>query len=500
MSQDPTPIQVHPLVTVTPTAPEVQPYNWIQRQLSSVFPRIWNRMDGRMASIERAAEAADLAESYPFLITADQTSAYNRGTKELSNFSGETWEMRQMYRNYVQTNPTAKAALIGKIAAVISNPITFNAQNPDDPQEKLEAEFCREAWAAIPPDPRLKLFEFALPLLTDGWALSAPRWIVGTKGNLLNKWIWGSLKSIDTEHIIPLTDQFRNILAYESNLDGARRYMPEGFMYASYLPWFESPTGSSDLRAAFNAIRMRNDALRLRIIFLTKYTGPFLWGKSMNPAAKNALKAELQKAREGKVLVTDAQVSDIQLFDLATSGVSDFKAAIEDFDKDIVISIHGAFLHMLEGNNGPDARGSSTIAEKVSKAFQWLLVVYLEATIKNSFCANLIKYNFGEDRPVPNPTFETVAPQETVQILQIYDMVQKMGLPVSKKELYRKTGVTPPTDPTDTLAPPPAAAGPNSSVGPPTVQGLPPMQFDEAGSGVAGTADFRRRRQRAKRF
>ena len=465
----------------------------------NVFARIWNRMFNRTASIEVEAAKKDLTDAYPYLLTFDQTSAYNRATKELGDFSHETMEMRRLYRAFLQSQPTAKAALVGKVAAVVSNELSFVPENPDDPTQKLEAEFCKKAWMAIEPGPALKLIDFAIALLTDGWAVSELHWAVGEKEDTLkDHWFVKELRSIDTNNIVPLCDQFRNILAFESWKDANRRYEPEAFMISQYLPMFESPTGTSDFRAAYVAIKARNDAIRLRMIFLTKYSGPFIQGEYTNAGLKNALYNELVEARAEKVIVTPMGTK-INVVDLATTGTAEFKLAIEDFDKDIVISMHGSFLHMLEGNNGPDARGNSSIADKVSKGFQWLLAIYLETAIRNGFARPLMKYNFGENRPVPYAKFEAISPEEVLQNLQIDAMLlNQLQLPLSRKQLYRNTNRQEPEDPNDALQPPAQAAGgqmdASGKIKPPPVSGLPPIQFDEPGRGGAGAYSFPRRR------
>jgi hypothetical protein len=83
--------------------------------------------------------------------------------------------------------------------------------------------------------------------------------------------------------------------------------------------------------------------LLLRIIFLDKYSGPFIHRKILELAPMEDMKASLSKARSGGFILTSPQ-DEIEIHDLADRGTSEFLAAIEDLRKEFAISVSGAFL------------------------------------------------------------------------------------------------------------------------------------------------------------
>ena len=397
-------------------------------------------------------ELKELQDQFPELVTADFTTLVNRNAQGLGDFSDETTEMRALYRKYLQCEPTVKSALVGKVAAVVSNRLSASPQNDEDVSERAEADFINAAFNSVEGGISIAITHWLIAGLTDGWSISEKVWAIGEQGLLKGRWYVKALKSKDTDNLRPLTDTYRNLVGIESTKDGGQVFDPSAFLRFSYLPLFESPTGTSDLRAAVSYVQFKHQAIKLRMIYLDKFKGPFIHGEWADKNDKSLLATALEKARASGVIVTRAGTK-VNILDLATGGTSDFKAAIEDLDKQIVVSVHGAFLHMLEGNN-KDARGSSGVQERTTKGFQWLLAEYALNAIRRDLVADMIRFNFGAERPVPMVDFEAINPEEVLKNLQIDQLLQTMGAELSKKQVYRNSGRTPPVDDADRLVPP----------------------------------------------
>lgn len=427
----------------------------IDRRLESVRGMAASMLTGAAVMSSPAvdpSELRDLKTQFPELVTADFTTLFNRNSKGLGDFSRETAEMRRLYRDYVQSEPTVKSALVGKMAAVIANEINVTPQNDDDPQERAEADFVKTALGNVQGGISIALAHFTLNCLIDGWALSEKLWAIGEHGALKGRWYIRGLKTKDTANLKPVTDAYRNLVGIESSKDGNETFDPSAFLRMAYLPFFEAPTGTSDLRAAVSYVQFKQQAIKLRMIYLDKFTGPFIHAEWADKNDRSTLLSSLTKGRASGVIVTRAGTK-INILDLAAKGTADFKAAIEDIDKMIVVSIHGAFLHMMEGNV-KDARGDTKTQERTTKGFQWLLSEYVRNAVREHLAADLIAYNFGNTRPVPFVDTEAVDPAAVLANLAIDKQLQDMGLKLSRKQLYRASGRTPPVDDADSLLPP----------------------------------------------
>jgi len=444
-------------------------------------PPVRSIVEQRVDIARMRLELQELRNSFPELVTADFTSMINRQSKALGDFSRETSEMRKLYRDYVQSEPTVKSALIGKVAAVVSNDLIIRPQDEDDPQQRAEAEFVEAALANIDGGMPIALAHWVLAGLVDGWSISEKVWSVGDQGKMRGRWTIAALKSKDTRDLTPITDAYRNVIGIESSKDSNAIFEPSAFLRMAYLPFFESPTGTSDLRAAVSYVQFKQQAIKLRMIYLDKFTGPYIQGEFTDKNDKKALETALLQARATGVIVTRSGTK-LTLHDLATKGTADFKAAIEDIDKMIVVSVHGAFLHMLEGNN-KDARGNSNTQERTTKGFYWLLAEYVKGAVRRDIVGDLIRYNFGPHRPVPWVEFESIDPTAVAANLDVAMKLQAMGVPISKRQAYKSSGWAPPKDEQDAAVPPaPTMAGglPGGAPGMPGADPSQPVQTGQA--------------------
>jgi len=401
----------------------------------------------------------DLDRELPWL--QEQVKAYAgmyrvRATIFQDNFTGETVEMRTAYRHAL-AEPAIKAALLGKIGSVMALGLQVKpAANATLDHEVVD--FIRHALTKCQGGLPELVWTILAGGLIDGFSVSEKVWRREIRGRFKGKISLQKLKGKDSRYIQFEIDPYRNITGVLSMRGNAgEMFPPTDFVIFKYLSLFENPFGMSDLRAAYRAAEMIPQALLLRMIFLDKYSGPFLHGKILDPALMEDMKSNLAKARSGGFIVTSPN-DEIEIHDLAGRGTSEFLAAIEDLRKEIAISVSGAFLHMMTGG-GNDQRGDSRVQQDTVDLFIWLLKTLVEACINEQLVPDLVAVNYGDRVEYPTVSLEAPNPELVVAELAIDESLASLNVPLSLSELYERTGRRPPKDELDKVQAPAPAVG-----------------------------------------
>lgn len=431
----------------------------------------------RVEFIPSGPSSFDMQTELPFL--HEQMRVY-AGVNHLrrspfhDNFTGETREMRLKYR-YALAEPSVKAALIGKIISVCSLSLQVTPKNRKDPRDKAVADCVKHAIEASEYGLTGVLWDMLSGGLMDGWSVCEPVWKTETRGQWRGFKVLEAFKGKDTRYIQPETDPFLNITAlYSLRGNAGKRFNPKDYVVFSYLSFFQNPTGMSDLRASYRAIEMLPALVRMRMVFLEKFVGPFLHGKIKDRSLRAQMKAELAKARADGYIATD-DTTDIEILNLATSSTSEFQGAITDLRQEVAIGISGAFLHMLTGET-QGARGNSKVQQETTEGFVWMLADQASNRLKRQLAPHIVDHNFGAQTDIPNITLEAVNPDDILKDLAIDEKLHGMGGPLSLDELYDRARRTIPMTPEDTLK------GVDTST--PAIGGLPSSPF--AMSSLAG--------------
>jgi Protein of unknown function (DUF935) len=385
----------------------------------------------------------------------------------LDNYTKETPELRQAYREMLR-EPTVKAALSTKVLAVASLDVLVHPQDEDDPRQREVADALKHALTHIPGGwgGMGGLYKVAwnllLPMLLDGWALCEPVFNEDAErqGKYAGKILWRDFKAKDTRYLLPLVDEFKNVTGLRALAHNAGRVW-EGEELGSFVTCvnfqlYESPLGISDMRAAYRAFWVKDTTWKMRGLHLDKFTSPFFVGTYAEPAARAALEEELAKARANTWL-TVPQGCLVQPI-VAGSGTSDYEAAIEDCDKEILVSIVGAYLQILEGAT-PSGRGDTGIHKETSELFQWALATLLGQVITHQLAPPWVELNYG-DVPCPTVTLGAVSEDDLLRRASVDRALQGLGMKLSKKEAYAFYGRQEPADPADVLEPPAPGAAP----------------------------------------
>src|SRR5208282_3011048 len=93
-----------------------------------------------------------------------------------------------------------------------------------------------------------------LHAMMDGYSINEKVWGVEEEyGRWQGKHVLRVLKPKDVDRdMVPKTDEFRNLVSIMGlRYNGGLEFDPRGFVHFVHLPFFYSPTGTSDLRAAY---------------------------------------------------------------------------------------------------------------------------------------------------------------------------------------------------------------------------------------------------------
>lgn len=429
----------------------------------SLVSRLRDRILGRSARRSMVSgPAINIDAELPYLTeqlrTYSAAGLYMR-ERQLDNFSGETAEMRTAYRRALLAEPAIKAALVGKIAAVQA--LGLNVKPYDDtPRDRVVADYVKHTLQTCKGGLPSLIDSILTPGLVDGFSVCEKVWRREQRGKWAGKIGLAKLKSKDTRFIQFELDVYRNVTAVLSFRGNAGEpYPPTDFVLFSHLSLFESPFGNSDLRSAYRAAEMIPALLKLRMIFLDKYSGPFLMAEVADPAMVESMKAALAAARAGGFVIR--QPGDkIDIADMATRGTGEFLQALKDLREEIATGISGAFLHMMTGDGGSGQRGSASVQQDTVDLFIWLLKVKVDACINEQLVPDIVDVNFGRDTGLPTVSLEAPNPEAIVAELAIDEALDRMGLDLSKKDLYERTGRRPPSGPDDVhRKPPPMVPG-----------------------------------------
>jgi uncharacterized protein DUF935 len=381
---------------------------------------------------------------------------YGSGQVRLSPFTHNPTEEDAAIRDkypVLLKEPTIKAAFFTKIFAVASLDLVVQPADKRDPQAKPIAEFVHHALARRGMGTRRIVESLAYGGTIHGFSVSEKVKCVEERGRWKGKVVYRELKPKDVSgnRIMLEVDDYRNVTAVIANhANAGKRVDPADVVLFTYLPLFGSPTGMSDLRAVYRAATLKEAAIKLRMIALDKYTGPYLKGTYTGDDVRSYLETALSKARaDGYITLPEG--ANVEVIDLAVRGTSDFKAAIDDFDKEMLIGLHGAFLHVLEGqtNNGA---GDTSVHRTTSELFQWYLTGLVVDAINEQLVPELVDLNFPGTPDYPMVSLGGVNPREILDELAIDEKLHTMGLPLSKEQLYEKSQRQPPASPEDTLA------------------------------------------------
>jgi phage gp29-like protein len=237
-----------------------------------------------------------------------------------------------------------------------------------------------------------------------------------------------SIKSKDPSTFTFDTDEFMNVksLRRTCGADGRGRenHPPEKFAIYSYLPRYESPYGTSDLRAAYKHFWSKDVLMRFLNVYLEKYGSPTAKGSYKRGTPKTAqddLLKILDKIQQQTAIVIPEDVQ-IELIEAQRGGEAGYLDAIEFHDKQIAKAILAQTMVTDAG-----ARTGSYALAKVHLSVLKMCLQKLkrdleESVMREQVIRRLVDYNFNVSA---YPTF-SLGPLEDKDLESLSNAVTKL--------------------------------------------------------------------------
>lgn len=383
--------------------------------------------------------------------TVSQLFAAPVGTPGL-NLSGETWELRQAYRNYAFKEPAVKAPLKKKALSVAHLDPVVLPEDANSPADKEAAQFVDYAirtskggWPAV-------LKALLLPSLIDGFALAEKVLRACPRGKWAGKWVLEELASRDTEHVRFHLDPYRRIASIRNLANGQSmvEFRPEDFVVYAHDAMFRSPFGVSDLRAAYRACRLIEASIKLRAMMLENFSGPFLKLKRSDTSKVEQAKKVLANARAMGYIVLGPE-DELEVLNLATAAPDQFQACIEDLRKEAGLAIAGSYLQALESKT---PQGDSAEHADTAEILEWDLATTAATALTEQLVDDLVTPNFGRQVGRPRIQLGAVDVRKVIQEGMRIEAAQNIGLQISAEYAREVMGVEAPRHAGDVLVPP----------------------------------------------
>jgi hypothetical protein len=394
----------------------------------------------------------------------------------------ETPERRRVYWNML-AEPMILTPLLLQVDAVASLDVQVHPADPDDPTESELADFTRHNFDRLADGTHNAARAVLLPGKVCGWSVTEKLWDPETRGRWAGRWCWREWRSKDLRALWPIVDEFDRVVGVHgpSASGGFRVYDPVDFLIFTHLKFFENPLGRSALRAAYRAWWVKDAVWQLRGIHLEKYTSPFLlatYQPGMEADQRQALEAALQNCQASTWLTVPAGVA-VDAVTMATKDTSDFKDAIDDANKEMLIAIQGSHLPVLEGATA-NVAGNTQEQRGSAETLQWGLAADLGVAYTKA-AAELARVN-GYTCPPPRVTVGSVNDQTLKNSLEIDQGLKALGFKLSRKAIARAYNRQEATEPDDVLGETGPAGGggvdPGGGNGPPGGQGAPGIDPD----------------------
>lgn len=377
---------------------------------------VFNRLAGRLA----------FRRPPPMEETAPARSALAALAASVAQYNPDDLIGKRGYAVYdqMQHDAQVQACLQIKKMAVLSRGWQVH-QASDAPGDVRAADFVRFALE----DMRgsiLDVLSNALDAVAKGFS------VMEINYRLIDREPWhgmvglASIKSKDPATFTFDTDEFLNVRGLRRTTDVASGVLqPEKFVVYSHNPRYESPYGTSDLRAAYKHYWSKDLLTRFMNIYLEKYGSPTARGSYKRGTPKQAqeelLKVLSRIQQETALLIPD----DVQvdLLEAQRGGEAGYLQALEWHDKQIAKAILCQTLVTDEG-----VRVGTYALAKIHLDVLRMCLLKLkrdleETVMREQVIRRLVDYNFAS--PVGYPTF-SLGPLEDKDMEQLAGVIAKL--------------------------------------------------------------------------
>jgi phage gp29-like protein len=173
------------------------------------------------------------------------------------------------------------------------------------------------------------------------------------------------------------------------------RLDPRDFILFAHLGRYESPYGQSELRAAYRAYWLIDNIWKFRAVYLEKFGGPTLVAKHPAGAleSERARLLEVLRTIQNETGIVIPDDVTIEAIDISTRGEADYRSAIHDLRREILVSVLGSFMTTEEGDR-TGARALGLVHQDTVQVFVRFLAKLLANTINEQLVRPLVELNF----------------------------------------------------------------------------------------------------------
>lgn len=364
--------------------------------------------------------------------------------------------MRMMRRDgYV------RAAFEPQILTVASEDWQIQASEVGNTESEEQAEFVKVVLEEYLSGGIVALVRaVCAPLGSDGFSIAEKVWGHAERGKHEGKIILSALKAKDADYgngaALRLEgDKFGNVTSVQaSRATDQARFPIRDFVYTRYMQVFDEPMGEAVFRPAYSCYWMRDTVRKLRMIHCEKKMAGFLVGTYDSDDDKPGLEAMLARAKSATWAAIPEGVR-VEAVQLSTASEPDYKSFDESLRDEIVTAIAFATLQTVQGNI-PDARGDSKVQKSMADLGPWLLMALVTDAVNTQIIPDLIDFNFPfvAGPGYPKISFGAVSNQELLELVQIVEAAQRIGLKPSRKHYAKALSIqeADPNDPEDELS------------------------------------------------
>lgn len=254
----------------------------------------------------------------------------------------------------MQQDAQIQACLTVKKFAVLSRGWEVHPAS-DGARDAEVADFVRFALEDMRGSVLDALFN-ALDAIAKGFSVMELNYRIIDRGQWRGMIGLASMKSKDPATFAFDTDEFLNVRGlrrtpWAGSAEPETVLPPEKFVVYSYRPRYESPYGTSDLRAAYKHFWSKDVLVRFMNLYLEKYGSPTARGtfKRGTPrAAQEELLRVLDKIQQETAIVIPDDVQ-VELLEAQRGGEAGYLQALEFHDKQIAKAILSQTLMTDEG-------------------------------------------------------------------------------------------------------------------------------------------------------
>jgi len=307
----------------------------------------------------------------------------------------------------MQHDPQIRACLSTKKFAVLSRGWEIHAAS-DEKDDQTVAEFVRVCLREMRGSLLDNLYD-VLDALALGVSVLEINYALIEAGPWAGKVGLASLKAKDPADFQFETDAFLNLVALRGV--GGERFDIAKFVVYSYMPAYENPLGTSDLRAAYQPWRIKGQLLQWWAKYLEKFgmptvTGTYDAAKGYGLDQQRELLSIVAQVHNESAVVLPSDMS-LSLLETARAGAADFQAAIEYLDRAIAKSILGQTL--TSDSTGPASYALGSVHRDILGFYLRKLQRDLEeSVIGEQVLRRLVAYNFPPGTACPRLSLGTL--------------------------------------------------------------------------------------------